>query len=244
MSHKTPVNFIGHGDCIQPNLSEDTEHPAYNRLQQIGQEIAITLFPKAIVAVSSYWKGEEERSSFEDFGFLERFFKFNFPFAGSNSIPDSIIKMLQDAGIEAEGKERGLDHGVWVPFLSISISPDENPLREPIIQISQFETEDAENHYRLDKSLAALYIIPFDHKLKDGVAANSNELKERMTDLLEKDAAHSAHPTLEHLLPLYVVSGATDSDKGEQSWTMPQASINWAQYRFGDLPHPRLRSDM
>ena len=44
-----------------------------------------------------------------------------------------------------------------------------------------------------------------------------------------------AHPTLEHLLLIYVAAGAACECVGEQLWTMPQTSISWAKYRLGNV---------
>lgn len=35
---------------------------------------------------------------------------------------------------------------------------------------------------------------------------------------------------------MFVAAGAAGSDVGERLWTFPEASLNWAQYRFGKLP--------
>ena len=52
MPARTPVYFISHGG---PNVMEETSHPAYAQLQEIGREITQKVKPKAIIvsAVSS-----------------------------------------------------------------------------------------------------------------------------------------------------------------------------------------------
>ena len=35
-----------------------TDHPAYNKLAQIGKEIALKVKPKAIVVFSAHWQAE------------------------------------------------------------------------------------------------------------------------------------------------------------------------------------------
>ena len=57
-----------------------------------------------------------------------------------------------------------------------------------------------------------------------------------MSALVQRDDARKAHPTLDHILPLYVVAGAAGEDVGERLWTFPDGSLNWAQYRFGEVP--------
>ena len=55
--------------------------------------------------------------SFEDLGFPDRFLEFKFPYIGSKAIAELVISKLRSEGIEAEGREQGLDHGVWAPLL-------------------------------------------------------------------------------------------------------------------------------
>lgn len=57
----------------------------------------------------------------------------------------------------------------------------------------------------------------------------------KMSALMKRDDMRKAHPTLEHLLPMYIAAGAAGSDVGEQIWTYPEGSLNWAQYRFGQV---------
>jgi len=56
-----------------------------------------------------------------------------------------------------------------------------------------------------------------------------------MAKLLEGPEARKAHPTFEHLLPIHIGAGAAGNDSGKQLWTMPQWSMAWAQYRFGEV---------
>ena len=57
-----------------------------------------------------------------------------------------------------------------------------------------------------------------------------------MAALLKRSDARSAHPSVEHILPLYVAAGAAGEDMGKRIWAMPETSTNWGQYRFGDAP--------
>ncbi|KAI7131945.1 hypothetical protein KC352_g31115, partial [Hortaea werneckii] len=53
MPARTPVYFISHGG---PNVMEETAHPAYAQLQEIGREITQKVKPKAIIVLSAHWQ--------------------------------------------------------------------------------------------------------------------------------------------------------------------------------------------
>ena len=80
------------------------------------------------------------------------------------------------------------------------------------------------------------YVATFDEALKDAATAPPEERHARMKALLKRDDANKAAPTLEHLLPMYIVAGAAGEDAGERLWTLGEASLSWAQYRFGKVP--------
>ena len=79
------------------------------------------------------------------------------------------------------------------------------------------------------------YSSTFDDALKDAATSNPEERKEKMMELLERSDGRQAHPTLDHILPMYIVAGAAGESSGKQLWTMPEISLSWAQYRFGEL---------
>lgn len=62
------------------------------------------------------------------------------------------------------------------------------------------------------------------------------EREDKMVGLMEREDARQAHPTLDHILPMYVAAGAAGESIGKQLWTMPELSLSWCQYRFGDIP--------
>jgi hypothetical protein len=53
--------------------------------------------------------------------------------------------------------------------------------------------------------------------------------------LMKRSDGRQAHPTLDHILPMCVAAGTAGEISGEQLWTMPEISLSWAQYRFGEL---------
>jgi aromatic ring-opening dioxygenase catalytic subunit (LigB family) len=79
------------------------------------------------------------------------------------------------------------------------------------------------------------YTLSFDEALKGAVTKKPEERQESLSTLINRSDARNAHPTLEHILPIYVVAGAAVSDFGEQLWTYPEGSLSWAKYRFGRI---------
>lgn len=135
------------------------------------------------------------------------------------------------------------------------------------MQVSLFDTEDPDQHYRLGQAVSALraeniqiivsgmavhnlrdmrlamsspgplpYTVTFDKALKEAVTSSPDERQAKMAALLKRPDGRKAHPTFEHLLPVHIGAGAAAEDKAVQLFTLPEGSMSWAQYRFGDLP--------
>ena len=75
----------------------------------------------------------------------------------------------------------------------------------------------------------------FDKALKEAVESTPGDREEEMVKLLDRSDAGQAHPTFEHLLPIFVGSGAAGEDTGKQLWTLVEGSMSWAQFRFGEV---------
>lgn len=144
---------------------EDTHHPAYAQLQRIGKDITQKIRPKAVVVFSAHWQGQPKTIEvntaesmgliYDFYGFPPHFYEFQFPNRGSPELANRIIELLGKSGIQAEGVRRGLDHGVWASFMC-AFDPETNPLEIPIVQVSLFDTDDADQHYRLGQAVSAL----------------------------------------------------------------------------------------
>lgn len=79
------------------------------------------------------------------------------------------------------------------------------------------------------------YTFSFDEALKEAAGAEPQERRAKMLALMERGDARKAHPSLEHVLPIHVAAGAAGADVGERLWTLPELSLSWAQYRFGNV---------
>ncbi|KAI8711891.1 LigB domain-containing protein [Fusarium sp. LHS14.1] len=253
----TPVYFLGIGG---PNFMEETNHPAYSQLVAVGQEITTKVKPKAVVVFSAHWQAGPSTIQINAAEETDLIYDFYGP-----EISEKIIEKLQNADINVERVERGLDHGVWAGFM-VAFDPIKNPLSVPIVQVSFFGNEDWNQHYQMGQALESLrdegiliigagmavhnlrdyramrvsgrtmpYVYSFDEALKDAVTSDPEERRATMSALIRGSESRDAHPTLEHILPLYVAAGAAGSDRGERIWTLPERSLSWAQYRFGPV---------
>ncbi|RWA03874.1 hypothetical protein EKO27_g11231, partial [Xylaria grammica] len=161
MPTRTPVYFMSHGG---PNTMFDTEHPVYPVLQSIGQEITQKVKPKAIVVFSAHWEAGPQSIQVNTALMNDLIYEFvlnllfsliRYPNIGDPELASRVIGLLEDAGIKAEGVKRGLDHGVYVGF-SVAFHPEKNPLNIPIVQVSQYDSPDVDQHYRLGQAVQAL----------------------------------------------------------------------------------------
>ncbi|KAI4839199.1 aromatic ring-opening dioxygenase LigB subunit [Aureobasidium sp. EXF-8845] len=269
---RTPVYFLSHGG---PNIMEDYDHPAYAKLQEIGKEITQEVKPKAVVVFSAHWQAsrnsievntaELTQLIYDYYGFPAHYYKVKYPNIGSKEISSRVLDALRTAGINAKGVSRGLDHGVFAPF-TVAFNPESNPLNVPLVQVSLFDSDDADQHYRLGEAMQGLreegivvivsgmavhnlrdmwqamqrpapmpYSVSFDAALKEAVEQKPENRQKAMADLLRRSDARQAHPSFEHLLPIHIGAGAAGSDGGKQLWTLPQGSMSWAQFRFGEV---------
>ena len=269
---RTPVFFLSHGG---PNIMEDTGHPAYAKLQEIGREITQKVRPKAVVVFSAHWQGEPDTIEvntaesmgliYDFYGFPPHYYEFKYPNKGSPELAQKVLDKFQQAGIRAEGVRRGLDHGVWASFMC-AFDPKNNPLNVPIVQVSLFDSEDPDKHYRLGQAVSSLrddgvliivsgmsvhnlrdmwrahsqpgplpYAVSFDEALREAVEQAPEKRQEAMAELLRRPDARKAHPSFDHLLPIHVGAGAAGEDLGKRLWTLPEGSMSWAQFRFGEV---------
>ncbi|KAI5776580.1 Extradiol ring-cleavage dioxygenase, class III enzyme, subunit B [Geopyxis carbonaria] len=159
---RTPVYFVSHGG---PNVMFETEHPVYPKLQAMGREITQVVKPKAVVVFSAHWQAGRRRVEvntaplteliYDYYGFPSHYYKVQYPNAGSPELAGRVLELLKGKGVDAIGVKRGLDHGVFAPFTCM-FRPDENPLGVPIVQVSLYDSEDADAHYDLGAALQPL----------------------------------------------------------------------------------------
>lgn len=242
------AHYEGEPDVIEINTSETTD--------------LIYEFVSPAPPSRANLQSQLTQSSF--YGFPAHYYREVFPNKGSPAIAQKVISALTIAGIKTQGLRRGLDHGVFASF-KVAFNPDTNPLNIPIVQVSLFASESGAQHLALGRAVSSLreegiclvmsgmavhnlrdmrfgfastrpYTKSFDEALRaaveDGEEGNRDE---KMEKLLERSDARGAHPSFEHLLPVFVGVGAAGGDRGKRLWTLAEGSFSWAQFRWGEI---------
>ena len=160
---KFPTLYIPHGGgpCF---FMEWTMGPAntWDRMADWlrGLNASLGGQPKAIIVISAHWEEaefsvtESPRPSllFDYYGFPEHTYRLTYPVAGSPELATRIEHQLADAGIAAVGdRERGIDHGVFIPFKLIYPDAD-----IPIVQLSLKSGLDPDAHIAAGRALEML----------------------------------------------------------------------------------------
>ncbi|GIZ40088.1 hypothetical protein CKM354_000344200 [Cercospora kikuchii] len=202
---------------------------------------------------------------YDFYGFPPHYYEFKYPHVGSPELAERVMEKIREAGLKVEGVRRGLDHGVWasfmcafdpeknplnVPIVQVSIYGEDDPdmhynlgkavasLREEGVQIitSGQAVHNLRDLWRGMQTPGALdYVHSFDEALKQAVEESPESRQVAMAGLLKRPDAKKAHPTFDHLYPIYVAAGAASSEDGNRLWTMADGSMSWAQYRFGEV---------
>lgn len=225
-----PPVFISHGSPMLM-LEPGRAGPAWAQLAQTQPR------PRAVLAVSAHWNTRVPAVSaaalpetIHDFyGFPPALYELNYPAPGAPELAEEIAALVADIHIDPQ---RGLDHGAWSPLRAMYPAAD-----VPVIQLAVMPQASAEAHYRLGQLLQPLtrqgvLVLAsggLTHNLGDIVADAADgealpyvsEFRDWFVAALQCDdlpalldwrrrAPHAAraHPSAEHLLPLYVALGA------------------------------------
>ena len=255
-----PSVFVSHG---APTLAIE-ENDTTEFLRGLGRGLGR---PRAVLCVSAHWNtgtpvvsAAASPETIHDFGgFPAELYEIRYKAPGAPALAARVAALLGGAGLACEvSQERGLDHGAWVPLRLLYPAAD-----VPVAQLSIQPRRDPSYHFRLGRALAPLraegvlvlatgsvthnlaklgagafapeWAREFEGWLFRKVSAGDTE------ELLEyrrlAPHARTAHPTDEHLLPLFVAMGA-GADAGStagrglhRGWTM--GSLSMAAYSFG-----------
>lgn len=233
MSQAYPVLFVSHGAptfAIEPGL-------AGARLAELGRALprpsAIVIVSPHWMTRGGVRVGSSETpETIHDFGgFPQALYRLQYPAPGHPQLAEQISSLLSSAGIAATTESnRGLDHGAWVPLLHLLPAAD-----IPVVQVSMPHPLTPVGAWQLGQALKPLreqgvFIIgsgSLTHNLYEfrGNDAGPADYVARFADWTRKalsDAdlptlldyrrnapeAGRAHPSEEHLLPLFLALGA------------------------------------
>ncbi|MBM3365121.1 MAG: dioxygenase [Betaproteobacteria bacterium] len=178
--------------------------------------------------------GERLETIHDFYGFPAELYDIQYPATGCPEAAAEVVDTLRNSGLAVdESRARGLDHGAWVPLRQMYPDAD-----VPVIPLSLQSHLGVTGAYRLGQALAPLRTQGFliigsgniTHNLGDYHIASAQPgasfdylraFPQWMTEQLQQQnitslldyrqrapQAARAHPTDEHLQPLYVALGA------------------------------------
>ncbi|MDP9084053.1 MAG: dioxygenase [Pseudomonadota bacterium] len=266
VNKKLPTLFIPHGGgpCFFMEPPAAAPH-MWDGLAAYLRGIAATLAmkPKALLVISGHWENplptlnisRKPGLLFDYYGFPEHTYRLKYPAAGAPELAERVRALLANAGIDSDvDAKRGLDHGVFVPFLLIYPQAD-----VPILQLSLQTGLDPEVHMALGYALAPLrqqgvLIVGSGmsyHNLADmfsgrgaaaaaafdawlGEAVQDPATREPMlAKWREAPGGAASHPREEHLIPLMVAAGAARGDRGVRSFGESIGGKAISGFQFG-----------
>jgi 4,5-DOPA dioxygenase extradiol len=233
------------------------DSPAGRFLDTLAKDLprprAIVVASAHFVADRPMLGGHAQPHTVHDFGgFPEPLYQIQYPAPGLPDLAGELAGRLAQAGYAAKVRPgHGLDHGVWVPLRRMYPDAD-----IPVVPLSVNPLADAAHHFAVGQALAGLrddgvLVVGsggFVHNLGDldwqhrdaPLAPWAAEFSQWMHGrLAEHDwpgligwqehapHAHHAHPTTEHLMPLFLALGAAGN--------VPNAEVLHRSHQLGSL---------
>jgi len=246
-----PSLFLAHG---APDLPLN-DHPAKRFLAglagQLPQPKSILIISAHWqAAVPTLTTAVRPEIIYDFSGFPQHLYSLQYPAVTDVGLIERTKTLLAGAGLQvSEDARRGYDHGTWVPLLLVY--PNANI---PVVQLSLQQGGSARQHFEIGQTLSPLrkegvLIIgsgaavhnlstlapegtPAPNWAKDFDQWLDNNIQARnLEHLLEfpnsPEEARQAHPTSEHLMPIFVAMGA--------GWSGGLASRLQHSYSYGSL---------
>jgi len=249
-SRRLPTLYIPHGGgpCFFMDVPPGLPPHMWDKMAAYLRGLADSLGmrPSAVLVISGHWEtapptvntGLHPPLLFDYYGFPPHTYQLTYPAPGSPELAARVKTLLEGAGMDcAEDSQRGLDHGVFVPFKLIYPQAD-----MPMVQMSLNRNLDAAAHLEIGRALAPLrdenvLIVgsgmsyhnlrdfysddpravaaaeQFDEWLADAVTEpDSRARQNKLTAWSGAPGARACHPRPEHFIPLMVAAGAADDD--------------------------------
>ncbi|MDQ5907921.1 MAG: dioxygenase extradiol [Pseudomonadota bacterium] len=235
MTSAQPVLFVPHGAptfALRPGAAGAALVATANALSRPRAIVIISAHWDTATPTVGF---ADRPATIHDFwGFPEELYALHYPATGCREAAQQVVAAIQSAGLPVQtDPQRGLDHGAWIPLRLMFPDAD-----IPVIPLSIQSQGGSEAAWQLGQTLAPLTAQGFlviasgnmTHNLRDFQTASrqggqtpgyvlefSDWIADRLTAcdipaLLDyrrqAPGAVQAHPTDEHLLPLYVALGA------------------------------------
>ena len=254
-AQQMPVVFISHGS---PTLAFD-DVPARDFLVKLGAQLprpkAILCISAHWEAELPSVTGSEAPSTIHDFyGFPQALYDLRYEAPGDPDLAARVVKLLEDGGFNAMiNSKRGLDHGVWSPLI---LTYPQSGI--PVVQLSLMHHRSPADHIALGRLLAPLRdegililgsggavhnLRALDWHNRSGITDWAGAFDQWLTDRIvagdlaalgdyraKAPNAAVAHPSEEHIMPLFVALGAA---AGQGPYT-PGRQIH-RSFTFGSL---------
>ena len=214
--------------------------------------------PKAIIVVTAHWETavpmisavEAHHLLYDYYGFPKAAYNLTFPAKGDIQISKEVERVLKEAGIDCKlDSSRGLDHGVFIPLLTMMEGKENIFESVPIIALSVLENQRPSELIKYGKALSLLRDqdiaiigsgMTFHNmqSLMNGGSKSENaafeadllhilnsdpiERLEKLEKWEEIPFARSCHPlqAAEHFSPYLVVAAAGGSDPVKEVFKM------------------------
>ena len=268
---RMPSLYIPHGGgpCFFMDTPPGLPRDLWDRMAAYlrGIDASIGARPKGVLVISGHWETERPTVNssprppllFDYYGFPEHTYRLTYPVAGSPPLARRVREVLLAAGSPCdEEPERGLDHGVFIPFKLIYPDAD-----VPIVQLSLNRNLDASTHLNLGRALTPLRdegvlvvgsgmsyhnlrdlfssdpratnaAVEFDSWLNEAVTESDPATREKkLAAWHQAPGARAAHPRPEHLIPLMVAAGAAGGDPGRRTYNQPLLGKPISGFQFG-----------
>ena len=265
-SGRMPVVFVPHGGGPWPwvDLGLDQEGDRKLRAYFEGLGAITGTKPKALLVISAHWEqavptvmtAAKPPMLYDYYGFPPESYQIQWPAPGAPQVATRVQQLLRDAGIaSAQDKERGFDHGTFVPMKLVYPDAD-----IPTIQLSLKAGLDPAEHFAIGRALAPLrdegvFIVgsglsyhnmrgfrdprarpvaeEFDAWLRAAATAPPAERLKKLAAWSSAPSARAAHPREEHLIPLMVIAGAAGDDPGVVGYGGYYANLRVSSYHYG-----------
>jgi aromatic ring-opening dioxygenase catalytic subunit (LigB family) len=236
------VIYLSHGAGPLPLLGDERHAEMVDNLRVLARSIKR---PSAILVVSAHWEaakpavtvGSRPPLLYDYYDFPPESYEITYPAPGDDALSAEVRERLARSGMDCgEERERGFDHGLFVPLKIMYPEAD-----IPCVQLSLIKGLNPSAHLALGSALAGIdrenllilgsgfsfhnmraFFMP---DTEETVAANQefqawlaetcsdpslseDQRRERLARWESAPHARYCHPREEHLLPLHVCCGA------------------------------------